>query len=149
MRRVIVMGPPGSGKSTLARYLGARHDLPVLHLGHAYRRPGWVPAPPEAFRAEVKRIAALPAWVVDGNYGATLAPRLTRADTIVFLDLPPWITLPRVLRRALIGVIVGRTQAPGCRERITPPPPAATCSAGDGSAGTAISPCWTASGAGS
>ena len=118
MRRVIIMGPPGSGKSTLARRLGSLNGLPVFHLDHAYWRPGWLSAPPEAFLAEVKRIAALPAWVMDGNYGATLAPRLARADTVVFLDLPPRAYLPRVLRRALAGAVMGRTQAPGCRERL-------------------------------
>ena len=118
MRRVIIMGPPGSGKSTLARRLGSLNGLPVFHLDRAYWRPGWLPAPPEAFLAEVERIAALPAWVMDGNYVAMLAPRLARADTVVFLDLPPRAYLPRVLRRALVGAIVGRTQAPGCRERL-------------------------------
>jgi len=103
MRRVVVIGPPGSGKSTLARSLGVACGLPVLHLDHAYWRPGWVRAPAEAFRAEVGRIAALPAWVIDGNTGGTLAPRLARADAVVFLDLPLRLTLPRVLRRALPG----------------------------------------------
>ena len=118
MRRVIIMGPPGSGKSTLARRLGSLHDLPVFHLDHAFWRPGWSPAPPKEFLAEVERIAGLPAWVTDGNYGAALAPRLARADTVVFLDLPPRVYLPRVLRRTLVGAVVGRTQAPGCRERL-------------------------------
>lgn len=118
MQRVIIMGPPGSGKSTLARRIVALHGLPVFHLDHAYWRPGWSPAPPEEFLAEVERVAALPAWVMDGNYGVALAPRLARADTVVFLDLPPRVYLPRLLRRALVGALVGRTQAPGCRERL-------------------------------
>ncbi len=120
MRRVVVMGPPGSGKSTLAQVLGEGCGLPVFHLDHAFWRPGWVPAPAEAFRAEVERIAALPAWVIDGHYGGTLAPRLARADAVVFLDLAPRVTLPRVVRRALVGAVVGREQAPGCRERLDP-----------------------------
>lgn len=120
VRRIVVMGPPGSGKSTLARTLGAGCGLPVFHLDHAFWRPGWVRAPAETFRAEVERIAALPAWVIDGNYGGTLAPRLARANAVVFLDLPPRMYLPRVLRRALVGSVVGREQAPGCRERLDP-----------------------------
>lgn len=32
--------------------------------------------PADALGDEVERIAALPTWVVDGNYGNTLAPRL-------------------------------------------------------------------------
>ncbi len=118
MRRVVVMGPPGSGKSTLARAVGGACGVPVFHLDHAFWQPGWVRAPEAAFRAEVARIAALPAWVIDGNYGDTLAPRLARAEAVVFLDLPPQVTLPRVLRRAVVGAVLGREQAPGCRERV-------------------------------
>ena len=122
MRRVIVMGPPGSGKSTLARRLGARHGLPVFHLDGAFWRPGWTPAPAEAFRAEVERIAGLPAWVVDGNYTDTVAPRLRAADTLVYLDDPPWVTLPRIARRTV--ATYGRNRpdlAPGCPERLDLP----------------------------
>lgn len=121
MQRVVVMGPPGSGKSTLARHLGARHGLPVFHLDQAYWRPGWVEAPPDAFKAEVERIAALPAWVVDGNYADTLAPRFATADTAVYLDVPPWRSVLRIARRTLRGY--GRVRpdaAPGCPERLDP-----------------------------
>ena len=49
-----------------------------------------------------------------------LAPRLTRAGAVVFLDLAPRVYLPQVLRRVLVGAVVGRTQTPGCRERLGP-----------------------------
>lgn len=119
MQRVIVMGPPGSGKSTLARCIGARHGLPVFHLDRAYWRPGWVKAPPDEFSAEVERLAALPAWVIDGNYTSTLLPRLRAADTVIHLDVPNWRCVPRLLRRTLAGY--GRVRAdaaPGCVERL-------------------------------
>ena len=86
MRRALVLGSPGSGKSTVARRLGARHGLPVFHLDQAFWRPGWVPAPPAEFAAEVARLAALPAWVIDGTYTATLAPRLARAELVVVVE---------------------------------------------------------------
>ncbi len=121
MQRVVVMGPPGSGKSTLARQLGAKHGLPVFHLDQAFWQPGWVQAPPEAFAAEVTRLAGLPAWVIDGNYSDTLAPRLAAADIVIYLDVPPWLSVLRVLRRTLRGH--GRVRAdaaPGCPERLDP-----------------------------
>ncbi|GJE56459.1 MULTISPECIES: AAA family ATPase [Methylobacterium] len=119
MRRILILGPPGSGKSTLARRLGARHGLPVFHLDQAYWRPGWVAAEPDDFRAEVARIAALPAWVIDGNYTDTISPRLAAADTLIYLDVPAWLSLARILRR--IAASYGRQRpdmAEGCREQL-------------------------------
>lgn len=119
MQRIIILGPCGSGKSTLARRLGARHGLPVFHLDQAFHRPGWRPAPEAEFHAEVERIAALPAWVIDGNYKGVIASRLARADTLIYLDLPRRVTMPRVIRRIIESY--GRVRAdsaPGCPERV-------------------------------
>ncbi|MFC0408403.1 P-loop NTPase family protein [Roseomonas elaeocarpi] len=121
MRRIVVMGPPGSGKSRLARQLGERLGLPVFHLDRFYWRPGWVEAPTVEFRAEVERLAALPGWVIDGNYTGTLEMRLRRADAVVFLDVPSSLSLLRVLRRCLQGYGTVRADvAPGCAERLDP-----------------------------
>ena len=119
MQRILVMGPPGSGKSTLARRLGHGLGLPVFHLDQAFHRPGWVPAPAEVFRAEVARIAGLPAWVIDGNYTDTAAPRLEAADTLIYLDMPTWLTMTRIVKRIVTSY--GRVRpdaAEGCPERL-------------------------------
>ena len=119
MRRIVVMGPPGSGKSTLARRLGARYGLPVFHLDQAYWQPGWIETPPEVFRAEVERIAALPAWVIDGNYTALIESRLRAADTLIYLDVPSWLSVLRIVRR--VSTSYGGVRADsalGCPERL-------------------------------
>ncbi len=120
-RRIVVLGPPGSGKSTLARALGARDGLPVFHLDRAYWRPGWIAAEPDAFLAEVERLCALPDWVIEGNYTATIAPRLATADALVYLDAPAWLSVARVLRRTLATLGRSRPDMPaGCPEQFTP-----------------------------
>lgn len=119
MRRIAIFGPPGSGKSTLARALGARLGIPSFHLDQAFWQAGWKEAPYDQFCAEVARIAALEAWVIDGNYSRTLPLRLARADCAIYLDLPTWITVPRVLWRALSQYGKVRIDMPeGCEERL-------------------------------
>ncbi|MCW6510188.1 AAA family ATPase [Lichenifustis flavocetrariae] len=119
MQRILVMGPPGSGKSTLARRLGTEFGLPVFHLDQSYHRPGWVPAPSEAFRADVERITRGAAWVIDGNYTETISPRLRAADTIIYLDIPAWLAMVRIIRRILTSFGQVRADAaPGCPERL-------------------------------
>jgi adenylate kinase family enzyme len=117
------MGPPGSGKSTLVRQLGRRHNLPVFHLDQAFWQPGWIATAPELFRAEVERIAALPAWVIDGNYLAhAIEARLRAADTLIYLDAPTSLCMLRILRRVLLGHgRVREDMALGCPERLDLP----------------------------
>jgi adenylate kinase family enzyme len=122
VQRIVVMGPPGSGKSTMARHLGAHFGLPVFHLDQVWWRPGWIEAPPEEFAADVERIAAHPAWVIDGNFPDTIAPRFRTADTVVYLDMPSWLSMIRVFRRVVTGYGRVRPDLPeGCPEKFDPP----------------------------
>ncbi len=122
MQRIVVMGPPGSGKSTLAREIGRRCGLPVFHLDQTYWRAGWIEAPEAEFRAEVERLAALPAWVIEGNYtSSTLAPRWRAAEAVIYLDVPAPIATARIVKRTALSY--GRVRAdaaPGCPEHWDP-----------------------------
>lgn len=101
MKRVLVIGCGGAGKSTFARQLGARLQLPVIHLDAHYWRPGWVEPSKSEWATTVDGLLAGEAWVMDGNYGGTLPTRLAVCDCVVFIDLPRWLCIWRVLRRAL------------------------------------------------
>src|ERR1051325_11561095 len=99
MRRVLVIGSGGAGKSTFAARLGERTGLPVVHLDAHYWRAGWRETPREEWDARVDELLAADEWIIDGNYGGTLARRLAACDTVIFLDLPRTLCLWRVVKR--------------------------------------------------
>ena len=121
MRRVLVIGPCGAGKSTAATELGRLLGLPVHHLDQLHWREGWVESSREELEAVLAPILASERWLIDGNYGGTMAARLERADTVVYLDYPTWLCLWRALKRVLrFRRQVRPDMAPGCPERFDP-----------------------------
>ncbi len=101
MKRILIIGSSGSGKSTLARRLGATLELPVIHLDRHYWHPGWVGTPKTEWQNKVKILVQREEWIIDGNYRGTLETRLAAADSIIFLDLPPWMCALRALKRRI------------------------------------------------
>jgi adenylate kinase family enzyme len=100
VRRVAVVGNSGSGKSTLARKLAAVLGVPHLELDSVFHQPDWVPLHADEFRQAITVASARDDWVIDGNY-STVRPLIwTRADTVVWLDLP---------RRTVMGQVAWRT----------------------------------------
>lgn len=104
MRRVVIVGNSGSGKSTLADHLAARLGVPHVELDSLYHQADWTPTPAPEFRAAVRAAldgadAQAGGWVVCGNYRPVRSTIWTRADTIVWLDLPRWRVMSRVMRR--------------------------------------------------
>lgn len=119
MRRVMIVGGSGSGKSTLARALGRRMGLPVYHMDRIHWRPGWDPRPRAARRAMALEIEARDTWIFEGGFSTTYANRLSRADTLIWLDLPVGLRLWRVTRRLVENYGQRRPDmAEGCVEGI-------------------------------
>ncbi|GAC1444998.1 MAG: hypothetical protein NVSMB55_23490 [Mycobacteriales bacterium] len=115
MRRILVIGQSGSGKSTLARALADRLGVPHVELDAFFHGPGWQATP--SFVADVDAATAAEGWVADGNYCAVRDLLWSRADTVVWLDLPRLTTLRRVLMRTARR-LVGRAELwNGNRER--------------------------------
>ena len=120
MRKVLVIGSGGSGKSTFARRLAEETGLPLIHLDALYWNPGWVETPKTQWTRRIEHLLAGERWIMDGNYSGTLEQRLVACDTVVFLDLPRWLCLLRVVtRKVRYGDRSRPDMREGCPERLT------------------------------
>jgi adenylate kinase family enzyme len=118
-RVVVIASASGSGKTTFSRALAHRLDVPVHELDELHWGPGWSEASAEELRARVEPIVAQDAWVIDGAYMGKLGHLvIERAEVVVWLDLPPWVWLPRLLRRSLRRVRTGEELWHGNQESL-------------------------------
>lgn len=121
MRRVNVVGISGSGKTTLARALAARLCVPHIELDALHHGPDWMEATAEELRERVEAAmaAARDGWVIAGHYGRKIGDLVVRrADTLVWMDFPLRVALPRLWRRTWGRILRGEQLWNGNQESI-------------------------------
>lgn len=119
MQRINIIGNCGSGKSTLARQLGDVTGIDVIHLDVLSWLPGWVERSEEAFKESLKAVVARDSWIIEGNYSRTWPIRMPPADTVIWLDVPVYRCVYRILKRRIMYAGKSRPDmAEGCREKI-------------------------------
>ena len=101
--RILILGRTGSGKTTLARELAAALGVPHVELDALYFGPDLSRAPLDVLRERTSAAIAGERWVTDGNKRAVRDLVWPRADTIVWLDYPVWVSLRRLARRARLA----------------------------------------------
>ena len=122
MERVMVIGCGGAGKSTLARRLGEITGLPVVHLDQIWWGPGnWQHISREEFDRLLTEEVEKPRWILDGNFNRTLKLRLSRCDTVIYLDYPRLVCLKNWIGRVIRNWGTARADmAEGCCEWFDP-----------------------------
>jgi len=114
----MIIGCPGSGKSTLARQLKEELGLPVVHLDQLWWKEGWQNVSREDFDDRLALAVAMDRWIIDGNYSRTIPMRLSRCDTILYLDFSRWECLLGMFQRVVGSYGRVRPDMPeGCPER--------------------------------
>ena len=122
MERVMVIGCSGAGKSTLARKLGEKTGLPVIHLDQIFWSPGnWSHLERAEFDAALEKEVQKDRWIIDGNYNRTIPLRLSRCDTVIYLDFSRLRCMTGWIGRVIKNWGAARADmAPGCDERFDP-----------------------------
>ena len=114
----MIIGCSGSGKSTLARALREKLGLPLIHLDQLWWQEGWQNVSREEFDARLDMALNMDRWIIDGNYSRTMEQRLSKCDTIIYLDFSRWACLWGMLCRVLGSYgKVRPDMAKGCPER--------------------------------
>ena len=100
MQRILVVAMSGAGKTTAARRLASVLGLPFHEMDALAIGPGW--STPATLVQDVAAIVREPAWVFDSwGYPQVRDAMWAAADTVVWLDYPRRVVLPRLLRRSL------------------------------------------------
>jgi adenylate kinase family enzyme len=99
VRRVLVAGTSGSGKTTLAARIAAVLDVPHIEIDALFHGPDWTPR--DSFETDVHRFTAEPGWVTEWQYRAVRAHLASRADLLVWLDLPRGVVMRQIVVRTL------------------------------------------------
>ncbi|MDY8107905.1 hypothetical protein U0C82_01915 [Fulvimarina sp. 2208YS6-2-32] len=87
-------------------------------MDQLFFEPGWKPTPKPELAKRVAAAISEDGGVFDGNNSGTLQMRLEKAHSLIWLDLPLWITFPRIIRRLVRNYgTVRPDMADGCPER--------------------------------
>jgi adenylate kinase family enzyme len=99
MDKIVIIGSPGSGKSTIARKLGRKLHIKVVHLDRIFWQPGWEEKPRDTRIEILQELVRENQWIIEGTYLDSSEPRLKAADAIIFLDIPSFLCLQRVIKQ--------------------------------------------------
>lgn len=99
--KIAIIGNPGSGKSTLAAKLHALTGIPVYHLDQYYWKPGWKRPDRAEFAKIHHELCDWDSWIIEGMAVRHFDYRAEKANTIIFLDIPLWLCLYRIFKRAI------------------------------------------------
>jgi adenylate kinase family enzyme len=120
MDKIAIIGSPGAGKSTLAQQLGESLNIEIIHLDRYFWRPDWREKPRDARIEILKDLVRKERWIIEGTYLDSSEPRLNTADTIIFLDIPLWLCLHRLMKRHREYHGRSRRDIPeGCTDKLT------------------------------
>jgi hypothetical protein len=120
MDRIVIVGVSGAGKSTFAKKIHSILGMKVYHLDRAFWQRDWIGKDKETRIDILEHFVQEKRWIIDGNYLSSSEIHLDAADTIIFLDISPFLCLRRLIKRHVEYRKHSRRDTPeGCTDRLT------------------------------
>lgn len=117
-RRILIYGVSGAGKTTFARNLANIAKLPFHCVDDLCHLPNWGEVPPAEQRRRFEEICSASEWILDSAYASWVDIPFSRADLIIGLDYPRWLSLGRLVRRSIARVWDQQVICNGNRENL-------------------------------
>ncbi len=100
MKKISIIGSPGAGKTTFGRELSEKTSIPIHHLDYYFHQKKHdYQNNKQAWVDRVGQLTAGDSWIIEGNYGSTYEQRIPKSDTLIFIDVPTWLSVWSVLKR--------------------------------------------------
>ena len=115
-RRILLYGVTGSGKTSLAERVSRATGIPWHSVDDLTWMPGWQEVPLDEQKRKLSAVCSCEEWILDTAYAKWSEIPLARAEIIVGLDYPRWVSFGRLLKRTLQRAIDGKPICNGNRE---------------------------------
>lgn len=107
MKKIAVFGKPGSGKSKLSKNLAASTKIQLHQLDSILYKKNGDQIDRDSYDKHHQDILASSDWIIDG-FGpmGSFNQRLDAADTLIYIDLPYFVSYWLVTKRLIKGLFI-------------------------------------------
>ncbi|MGB1012337.1 MAG: adenylate kinase [Thiolinea sp.] len=110
MKKIAVFGKPASGKSTLSKQLASATGIKLYALDSILYKSDGEEVSREVYEKTHERILVSEEWIIEGfgpmNSLLSFNRRLEEAETLIYIDLPYWLTYWFVTKRFFKGLFL-------------------------------------------
>ena len=85
----------------MTRKLSISLKTEAIHLDKYYWQPNWVETESEVWDLKINELLNKESWIMDGNYITSLSDRIKYATHIVYLDIPWYMSIYRIIMRMI------------------------------------------------
>jgi len=118
--KIVVLGVSASGKSVFSRKLGEKMGLPVTYIDALMWKPGWQYIGDEETVRLINEASAKETWIIEGYIEKQARVDLfNKADTILYLDYPGWLSAWRYIKRVWKHKKNPRPELPGSPDKFS------------------------------